>query len=85
MIAGFGATSFATILQMVASGYGVTLIPEMALESEASGRQGIAVLPFAPPQPHRMVGLVWRKSSPRRADFAALGALIAETASRQGR
>lgn len=78
--AGFGATSFATILQMVASGYGVTLLPEMAVESEATGRQSIAVLRFAAPEPRRTVGLVWRRSSPRRADFSALGALIADVA-----
>ena len=83
-IAGFGATSFATILQMVASGYGVTLIPEMAVASEASGRQGIAVLRFAEPQPRRAIGLIWRKSSPRRADFAALGTLLIDIARDHG-
>lgn len=83
-IAGFGATSFATILQMVASGFGVTLLPEMAVESEATGRRGIAVLRFAAPEPRRTIGLLWRKSSPRRADFAALGALIAGIARARG-
>lgn len=82
--AGFGATSFATILQMVAHGHGVTLLPEMAVESEASERQGIAVLRFAAPEPRRSVGLVWRKSSPRRADFTALGALLADVARDKG-
>jgi LysR family hydrogen peroxide-inducible transcriptional activator len=76
--AGFGAASFATILQMVASGYGVTLLPEMAVASEVTERQGIAVLRFAAPEPRRTVGLVWRNSSPRRADFSALGALLAD-------
>ncbi|MDP2620729.1 MAG: LysR substrate-binding domain-containing protein [Hyphomicrobiales bacterium] len=82
--AGFGAASFATILQMVASGYGVTLLPEMAAASEVGGRQGISVLRFAAPQPRRVIGLVWRKSSPRRADFSALGALVVDIAREHG-
>lgn len=82
--AGFGATSFATVLQMVASGYGVTLLPEMAAASEAGGRKGISVLRFAAPEPRRVVGLIWRRSSPRRADFVALGALLVEIARERG-
>src|SRR2546429_103031 len=31
---GLGATSLATIMQMVASGYGVTLVPEVAVDVE---------------------------------------------------
>ena len=84
MIAGFGATSFATILQMVASDYGVTLIPEMAVKSEAHGRKEIAVLRFAEPEPRRTIGLVWRKSSPRRTDYSALGGLITDIARDNG-
>lgn len=80
MIEGFGATSFATILQMVANGYGVTLLPEMAMASEASGRAGIDVMPFAAPQPSRTIGLLWRRSSPRRADHLALGELLTRVA-----
>ncbi|HSM20302.1 MAG TPA: LysR substrate-binding domain-containing protein, partial [Hyphomicrobiales bacterium] len=68
----------------VAHGHGVTLLPEMAVESEASERQGIAVLRFAAPEPRRSVGLAWRKSSPRRADFTALGALLADIARDKG-
>ena len=30
----FGASSLATIVQMVANGYGITLLPEMAIASE---------------------------------------------------
>jgi len=69
---------------MVASGYGVTLLPEMAVESEATGRNSIAVLRFAAPEPRRSVGLVWRRSSPRRADFEALGRLLIAIARDRG-
>jgi len=33
--AGLGATSLATVMQMVANGYGVTLVPEVAVGVEA--------------------------------------------------
>jgi LysR family hydrogen peroxide-inducible transcriptional activator len=35
-------------------------------------------LRFAPPQPGRTVGLVWRRTSPRKADFLALGEVITD-------
>lgn len=80
LIEGFGATSFATLLQMVANGYGLTLLPEMAVESEASRRKGLSVLPLVMPEPRRTVGLVWRRSSPRKVDFIALGKLLTDIA-----
>jgi LysR family hydrogen peroxide-inducible transcriptional activator len=38
----------------------------------------VALLRFEEPQPQRTVGLVWRRSSPRKRDFEALGACILE-------
>ena len=34
--AGLGATSLATVMQMVANGYGVTLLPEVAVDAEGA-------------------------------------------------
>lgn len=71
----FGTTSLSTIVQMVANGFGVTLLPRMSLETE--GRRGdIRLVPFAPPEPHRTIGLAWRQSSPRKRDFLELGHII---------
>jgi len=67
-----GATSLATVMQMVANGYGVTLVPEVASDAEAHDDR-IKLLRFAEPQPGRTVGLAWRRTSPRRKDFEALG------------
>ena len=64
---------------MVANGYGVTLLPEMSLETEAR-RGDIRLHAFAPPQPSRKIGLAWRRSSPRTRDFTELGAMIAKLA-----
>jgi len=37
------------------------------------------LLRFAEPAPSRSIGLAWRRTSPRKADFTALGAVITET------
>lgn len=71
----FGATSMATLLQMVANGMGMTLIPEIAVPSEAA-RNAIRIVPFAAPEPARDVGLVWRRSNPRGRDMDALAEAI---------
>lgn len=74
-MSGFGAASLSTIMQMVANGYGVTLLPEMCVAIEARDER-IALSRFSAPEPQREIGLVWRRSSPRRADFEALGHLL---------
>jgi LysR family transcriptional regulator, hydrogen peroxide-inducible genes activator len=74
---GLGTTSLTTIIQMVASGYGVTLVPEVAIDAEVRDER-IKLLRFVEPQPGRTVGLVWRRTSPRKADFIALGRTVVE-------
>jgi LysR family hydrogen peroxide-inducible transcriptional activator len=75
----FGATSMATLLQMVANGMGMTLIPEIAIPSEAA-RNAIRIVPFAAPGPAREIGLIWRRSNPRRRDMDALAEAIVDCA-----
>jgi LysR family hydrogen peroxide-inducible transcriptional activator len=74
---GLGATSLATVMQMVANGYGVTLVPQIAVDVEVRDER-VKLLRFAPPQPGRAVGLAWRRTSPRKADFIAFGRLVTE-------
>lgn len=76
--ASLGATSLTTVMQMVANGYGVTLVPRVALDVEVRDER-VKLLRFARPEPARSIGLVWRRTSPRKADFVALGQLITET------
>ena len=73
-----GATSLATILQMVASGYGVTLLPEVAIDVEVRDER-VKLLRFVEPQPQRNIGLAWRSTSPRKADFLELGQILLRT------
>ena len=74
----FGATSLSTIVQMVANGYGTTLLPRMSVPLEVRGNDQVCALPFDPPVPQRTIGLVWRRTSPRKADFEELGRLVCE-------
>jgi LysR family hydrogen peroxide-inducible transcriptional activator len=80
---GLGATSLATVLQMVANGYGITLLPEVALDVEARDKR-VKLLRFARPMPKRTIGLAWRPSSPRKSDFVALGRVVVEALAARG-
>ena len=59
----FRATSLSTLAQMVAGGAGVTLLPQLAVATEAK-RAELSIRPFAQPAPKRTIALVWRRPSP---------------------
>lgn len=71
----FGASSLTTIMKLVAGGYGVTLLPEIAADAELSDPR-IELLRFAPPVPKRTIGIAWRRSSTREKDYVALARLV---------
>lgn len=73
--AGLGATSLSTVMQMVANGYGATLLPRIAADAGLTDKR-VKLLRFADPEPRRTVGLAWRRTSPRKVDFLALGGVI---------
>jgi LysR family hydrogen peroxide-inducible transcriptional activator len=83
MPAGLGATSLATVTQMVANGYGATLLPQIAVDADLADRR-VKLLRFAEPEPRRTIGLAWRRTSPRKEDFLALGQAIAKAMSGNG-
>ena len=69
------AGSLTTLVQMVASGLGVTLLPKLAVGLEVDRvRPGeVVTRPFADPAPSRTVALAWRHSCPRERDFLLFG------------
>ena len=73
----FRATSLETLRQMVATGAGVTLLPELASKGAYGNARGVSIRPFARPAPVRHVGAVWRKTTARRPAIDALCDLIA--------
>lgn len=72
----YRATSLNTVVQMVASGIGVTLLPEMALEAGALLPPEVSVTSFADAGVSRTIGLMWRRKTPRRAEFRLFGDYI---------
>ena len=74
----FGASSLTTVMQMVAGGYGVTLIPQIAADVERRDDR-VKLLRLENPQPGRRIGLAFRRTSPRKADFAALGEVVKQS------
>lgn len=76
------AASLATLVQMVAAGIGVTVIPEMSLTVEARS-QAVSIHPFKAPGPRRTIGMIWRKSNPLSDHFIQIAQQIHKLA-RQG-
>ena len=72
----FRASSLNTLVQMVAGGLGITLLPRLSLEVEAPQLSQIVILPFRKPEPSRTIGLVWRTTSPRAHEFQLLAKLL---------
>jgi LysR family hydrogen peroxide-inducible transcriptional activator len=73
----FRATSLPTLVQMVAGGAGVTLLPKLALATETA-RSDLRVRTFSDPVPNRTLALVWRKHSPLEPALRELAGTLRE-------
>lgn len=80
----FGATSFSTLLQLVAAGHGVTLLPEMAVDAGIVVDPRLRLNRFTAPEPSRVIGVAWRRRSPRDADYRALAERVREASGALG-
>jgi LysR family hydrogen peroxide-inducible transcriptional activator len=69
------ANSLSTLVQMVSSGIGVTLIPEMALAVETRSAS-VSVARFKEPPPSRTVGMIWRKTTPLARQLEQISEVI---------
>jgi LysR family hydrogen peroxide-inducible transcriptional activator len=58
-------SSLETLKHMVASGLGITVLPQSAAKEATYGEKTLAVRPFADPAPRRSIALAWRVSYPR--------------------
>jgi LysR family hydrogen peroxide-inducible transcriptional activator len=64
------------MLQMVASGMGVALLPEMAIKSGVLSNLPLKSKPLAPLAPERTIALVTRSTSAHVMEFEAIAQLI---------
>jgi LysR family hydrogen peroxide-inducible transcriptional activator len=75
---GFAATSLHTLVQMVGSGLGVTLLPAMAVEAGLTDKAPVGVRPLASTTHSREIVVAWRAGSSRETEARLLaGALEA--------
>lgn len=77
-------SSLSTLVQMVGAGIGVTLIPQMAIETETRS-SSVCVSPLAKPRPSRTIGMVWRKSNPLSEQFTRIADVVREAGLRRQR
>lgn len=75
VMANYGATSLTTLLQMVAHGFGVTLVPEIAIPAMADMRD-VRLVPFSEPEPHRTIALAYARSGSSLAECRAIGGVL---------
>jgi LysR family hydrogen peroxide-inducible transcriptional activator len=71
---GFAATSLHTLVQMVGSGLGVSLVPAMAVEAGLARGAPISVLQLEAEAPIREIVIAWRRGSSRAVE----GRMLAE-------
>ncbi|NVB80622.1 MAG: hydrogen peroxide-inducible genes activator [Kofleriaceae bacterium] len=74
------ATSLPTLVQMVAGGLGITLLPEAAAEALVQPRGPVELAELGKPSPGRTIGLAWRTSSARLREFRLLAETMSEAA-----
>lgn len=74
---GYRATSLPTLVQMVASGAGITLLPRLAVATEAA-RASVVMRPLAEPVPFRTLALVWRRGTFAEGALRRLGPVAAK-------
>lgn len=74
----FAATSLSTIVEFVANGQGVTLLPQIALRKEASDPR-IAVHRLDDPRAGRQLALVWRENAPLTKTYEKIAEVIRAT------
>lgn len=72
------AASLETLLQLVAAGFGCTLVPALAVRGFSATNTGIVIRPLTIKDAHRSVSLVFRSSFPRRAALEAFGNIITQ-------
>ena len=75
---GFAATSLHTLVQMVAGGLGVTLLPRSAVQAGIAEGTGIVLRRLAGAGAWRTLGLTWRPKAPRAADYRALAPILGQ-------
>lgn len=73
---GVEAASVSTLVRLVESGLGATLLPASALRAEVHPGQGLVARGFSKPVPGRTLTVQWRSSSPHADWYRQIGELL---------
>ena len=73
----FEGSSLHTLVQMVAAGIGVTLIPKLAVDAHITQGTGISMSPLSVPA-FRQIGLAWRGTTSRTDEFKLFAQTMTE-------
>jgi LysR family transcriptional regulator, hydrogen peroxide-inducible genes activator len=71
----FRAVSLETLCQLVAAGFGSTLLPALAAQPQAA-QSTLAVRPIDAARASRRIGLVWRRGYPKADELTLLAELV---------
>lgn len=71
-----GVAGLSTLVQLVAGGLGVTLLPRSALRVEAGRNDALTTAYFAEPVPSRRIALVMRAGAVRQQEYEAFAAAL---------
>ena len=75
--------SLQTLIHLVGADMGVTLVPEMAVESGMLEGTNVVVRPLSSETARRTISLAWRRHSPRSQAYSAFGTTIREICHRE--
>ncbi|KCZ55630.1 LysR family transcriptional regulator [Hyphomonas beringensis] len=70
------ATSLGTLVNMIAGGLGVSLLPKLATDNGLATGPDVALREFVRPVIGRQIGIAWRTGSPREADARKIGEIV---------
>lgn len=77
-IEGLEATSLLTLVQMVDSGLGIALLPEMAIKNGILKNTDLIARPLDAPAPKRGIALIARQTTSRIDEFMAIAKVMIE-------
>lgn len=75
-LADLRAASLETLIQLVGAGFGITLVPALAMRGTSKLGAGVMAKPLDSPEASRRVSIVFRHSFPRQAALQALADVI---------
>lgn len=74
------AASLTTLCRLVSEGFGLTLLPALAAQSECAAAPDLRLARFADPEPKRTIGLVRRRLSVDDGWFGELASILSDAA-----